>query len=80
MTELKISIPDDIAKKMEKYPEINWTSIASTAIESYLKNLDLNETPITDEELLKLSEYSLKEFLEDEPELYTDKDLVRRYK
>ena len=80
MTELKISIPDDLVKKMEKHPEIDWTSIASNAIETYLNNLNLNERSITDEELIKLSEYSLKDFLENEPELYTDQDLVKQYK
>ena len=80
MTELKISISNDLAKKMEKHHEINWNSIANIAIENYMKKLELNEVPITNEELVKLSEYSLREFLENEPEIYTDQDLVKRYK
>jgi hypothetical protein len=79
MTELKISISDDLVKKMEGHPEINWASIASSAIENYLKNLDLHEESITSKELEELSEYSLKEFLEKEPDIYTDKDLIKRY-
>jgi len=80
MTELKISISDDLAKKMENHPEINLDSVASNAIKNYLMKLELNEGPITDEELVKFSEQSLKEFLENEPEIYTDQDLVKRYK
>jgi len=79
MTELKISITDDLAKKIEKHPEINWSSIASSAIENYLKNLDLYEEPISSEELEELSEYSLREFLENEPDIYKDQDLIKRY-
>ncbi len=79
MTELKISLPEDLAKKIEEHPEINWATIASTAIKKYLNELELNEGPISIEELHELSEYSLKEFLENEPELYTDQDLIKRY-
>lgn len=80
MTELKISISDDLVKKMEEHPEINWSFIASKAIENYLQNLDDQEEPISNQELQILSERSLKEFLEKEPDLYTDKDLIKRYK
>ncbi|MBD3255162.1 MAG: hypothetical protein GF383_08710 [Candidatus Lokiarchaeota archaeon] len=78
MTELKINIPDDLEKKMKEHPEINWTSIARKAIEKYLKNLDLHEEPITNKELEELTEHSLREFLEREPDIYTDQDLVKR--
>jgi len=80
MTELKISLPNDLVKKMKEHPEINWDSIASGAIEIFLKNLDLQEEPITRKELEELSEYSLKIFLEKEPDIYTDQDLIKRYK
>ena len=79
MTELKINISNDLEKKMKEHPEINWTSIASKAIEKYLKNLDLHQEPITNKELEELAEHSLKEFLESEPDIYTDQDLVKRY-
>lgn len=79
MTELKINISDDLEKKMKEHPEINWNSIASRAIEKYLKNIDLNQEPITNKELEELAEHSIKEFLEHEPEIYTDQDLVKRY-
>jgi hypothetical protein len=79
MTELKISLPEEIVKKIEEHPEINWAFIASDAIEKYIKELESNNEPIATEELHVLSEYSLKEFLENEPDLYTDQDLIKRY-
>ena len=79
MTELKINISDDLEKKMKEHPEINWGSIASNAIEQYLKSLDLYEEPISNEELEELAEHSLKEFLENEPDIYSDQDLIKRY-
>jgi uncharacterized protein YdeI (YjbR/CyaY-like superfamily) len=80
MTELKISLPEELVRKIEEHPEINWAFIASNAIKKYLKELESHEEPISTEELHKLSEYSLKEFLENEPDLYTDQDLIKRYK
>ncbi len=80
MSKLIISIPEELVKKMEDYPEVNWSSIASRAIENYLKNLKYQEGPIFCQELEMLSERSLKEFLEKEPDIYTDEDLIKRYK
>jgi len=79
MTELKINISNDLVKKMEEHPEINWASIAKGAIENYLKNIESNEEPITSKELEELSEHSLIEFLEKEPDIYTDQDIIKRY-
>ncbi len=79
MTELKISIPEDLVEKMKKHPEINWENIISIAIEKYIKNLEIVGNDIDTKELTKLSEHSLKEFLESEPDLYTDDDLKERY-
>ena len=79
MAELKIKISDDLEKKMKEHPDINWESIASNAIDIYLKSLNLKEEPITTRELEELSEHSLQEFLENEPDIYTDQDLIKRY-
>ena len=79
MTELKISLPEELIKKIEEHPEINWAFIASNAIKKYINELESNKEPINAEELHKLTEYSLKEFLENEPDLYTDQDLIKRY-
>ena len=67
MTELKISLPEELVKKIEEHPEINWTFIASNAIKKYIKELESHQEPISTEELHYFSEYSLKEFLENEP-------------
>lgn len=37
------------------------------------------EDDIDTKELIKLSEYTLKDFLESEPDLYTDDDLKEKY-
>lgn len=79
MMELKISLPEELAKKIEEHPEINWVFVASNAIKKYIKELESHNEPISTEELHELSEYSLKEFLENEPNLYTDQDLIKRY-
>lgn len=41
MTDIKFSIPDDLLKKMKKYPEIDWNSIALSAVENYIENLEI---------------------------------------
>ncbi|TFG16141.1 MAG: hypothetical protein EU533_09300 [Promethearchaeota archaeon] len=79
MTELRISLPEELIKKIEEHPEIDWTFIVSNAIKKYIKELEFHEEPFSTEELHKLSEYSLKEFLESEPDIYTDQDLIKRY-
>ena len=66
MTELKISLPEELSKKIEEHPEINWAYIARNAIKKYIKELELHEEPIITEDLINLTEYSLKDFLEKE--------------
>ena len=41
MTDIKFSVPDDLLKKMEKYPEIDWSSIVLSAVEKYIENLEI---------------------------------------
>jgi len=79
MTEINISIPDELADKMKNHPETNWGNIASTAIKNHIQKLINAENEQEIEELTKISEYSLKEFLENEPDLYTDDDLKIKY-
>jgi hypothetical protein len=74
---LKIKIPEELNKKIKKHPEIDWDSIASKAFRTYLEYL--HDEPIQNDKLEKLAEFSLKEFLENEPEIYTDQDLIKRY-
>lgn len=79
MTELKISIPKDLSEKMKNHPEVNWDKIIKTAIELFTDKLEISENDINLNELGKLSEISLEKFLNDEPDLYTDEDLWKRY-
>ena len=64
---------------IKKHPEINWENLISIAIENYINNLEVVGADIDIKELTRLSEHSLKEFLEGEPDLYTDDDLKERY-
>ena len=43
MTDIKFSVPDDLLKKMEKYPEIEWSSIVLSAVEKYIENLEITD-------------------------------------
>jgi len=43
MTDIKFSIPNDLLKKMENYPEINWSSIVLSAVEKYIENLEITD-------------------------------------
>lgn len=79
VTELKISIPKELAKKIKDHPEVNWNKIIKAAIKHYANNLDISKNDIDINELMKLSEHSLEDFLNDEPDLYTDEDLRKRY-
>lgn len=79
MTELKISISEKLANEIKKHPEIKWDDIASDAFEKYIKKLENKRRKKEIEEILKISENSLKNFLENEPDLYTDNDLKKRY-
>ncbi|HLC53858.1 MAG TPA: hypothetical protein VJK03_04920 [Candidatus Nanoarchaeia archaeon] len=40
MVNLTLSVPDDIKKKMEQFPEINWSEIARAAVIHRLKLLE----------------------------------------
>ncbi len=43
MTEIKLSLPEELLKIMDKYPEIKWNSIAQSAIEKYIEKLETAE-------------------------------------
>lgn len=72
-------LPKELEKRLKKYPEIKWDIIVCATLEKYVEKLEATENEKEIEELTKLSEYSLKEFLESEPDLYTEKDLKQRY-
>jgi hypothetical protein len=43
MTEIKFTIPEVLYKKMKKYPEIKWDSIAKSALERYIERMEITE-------------------------------------
>ncbi|TFG27350.1 MAG: hypothetical protein EU532_07670 [Promethearchaeota archaeon] len=43
MTEIKFTIPEVLYKKMKKYPEIKWDSIAQSALERYIERIEITE-------------------------------------
>jgi len=79
MTKRSFSIPEELYEKMKKYPHVNWDSITHFALKNYIKMLESEESNQEITALIKISELSLKEFLENEPDLYTDEDLKLRY-
>jgi hypothetical protein len=59
MTNITLSIPEDLKKEMEKFPEINWSEVARDSIKkkiaqlSFLKGFRM-DSDITVDEALKL--------------------------
>jgi len=43
MTDMKFSLPDDLSRRMKKYPEINWDTIALAAVENYVEKLEITD-------------------------------------
>lgn len=43
MTEIKFNIPESLSKKMKKYPEIKWNSIAQSALKRYVERIENTE-------------------------------------
>ncbi len=41
MTNMTLSIPDDLARKMKLFPEIRWSEIARQAIEKRVQDLEI---------------------------------------
>jgi len=61
MTNITLSIPEDLKKEMEKFPEINWSEVARDSIKkkiaqlSFLKGFRM-DSDITVDEALKLGQ------------------------
>ena len=59
MANITLSIPEDLKKEMEKFPEINWSEVARDSIKkkivqlSFLKGFRM-DSEITPDEALKL--------------------------
>lgn len=41
MTDFSFSVSEEFLKRMEKYPEIKWDTIAQAAVENYLEKLEI---------------------------------------
>lgn len=61
MANITLSIPKDLKKEMEKFPEVNWSQVARDSIKkkiaqlSFLKGFRM-ESDITADEALKLGQ------------------------
>jgi hypothetical protein len=61
MANITLSIPEDLKKEMEKFPEINWSEVARDSIKkkiaqlSFLKGFRM-DSEITADEALKLGQ------------------------
>ena len=59
MANITLSIPEDLKKEMEEFPEINWSEVARTSIKQKIAHLKFlkgfrMESEITPEDALKL--------------------------
>ena len=59
MTNITLSVPDELKAEMDKFPEINWSEVARTSIKEKLANLNFlrgfrMESDVTPEEALEL--------------------------
>ena len=59
MVNITLSIPEDLKKEMEKFPEINWSEVARSSIRQKLSNLNFLkgfrlDSEITMKDALKL--------------------------
>ena len=55
---MTLSIPSELSRKMKKHKDIKWSSVVRSALEKYIKDLDLTD------KLLKNSELSEEEAME----------------
>ena len=65
MTNITLSIPDKLKKKMEKYPEIKWSQVARKAIEEKVKDLELLDKLTKDSKLTNKDVEELSKFIKE---------------
>ena len=51
LTNMTLSIPNDIYQKLKKHPEIKWSEIARRAIIEYLHNLEIVDEVVSKSQL-----------------------------
>ena len=59
MSTMTLAVPEDVKKKMEEFPEINWSEVARQAFTQKLTDLEFlrkfkSKSTLTSEESLKL--------------------------
>ena len=59
MVSLTLSVPDDMKKKMDKFPEMNWSEIARAAINKRLVLLErfrefTKDSDLTEEDAIRI--------------------------
>lgn len=59
MTTMTLAVPTELKKKLEAFPEINWSEVARQAFMQKVRDLEFlksfkSESQMTDEEALKL--------------------------
>jgi len=59
MVNITLSIPDELKKEMEKFPEINWSEIARTAIKKRIEILRFfkefaKDSTLTEEDAIRI--------------------------
>lgn len=59
MVSVTMSVPEDLKKKMDEFPEINWSEVARGAIREKVKKLDFmkyfsSESELTEEDAKRL--------------------------
>ena len=59
MTNITLSVPEDLKKEMEKFPEINWSAISRAAIKQRLIMLEkfrkfTKDSTLTQEDAIRL--------------------------
>ncbi|MBC7129157.1 MAG: hypothetical protein H5T45_05450 [Thermoplasmatales archaeon] len=66
MTNITLSIPDELKKKMEKYSEIKWSQIARKAIEEKIRELELLDKLTKDSKLTEKDVEEIDRFIKGE--------------
>ncbi len=69
MTTMTLSIPSELKKKLEEFPEINWSEVARQAFMQKVKDLEFlkhfkSESEMTEEEALRLGKQVRKKLAE----------------
>ncbi|MFB6244943.1 MAG: hypothetical protein ABEJ03_01195 [Candidatus Nanohaloarchaea archaeon] len=60
MTNVTVSVGDNLKEKMDKHPEINWSEVARQAIEQKIDDLEVmdeiaSKSELTEEDVKELS-------------------------